>query len=192
MHRNVKFIYSMLLVCFLTPVWAHSGLEHVMGIETGLLHPWSGFDHLIVMFAVGVYASGLNGIRAIGLSSVILAFMVTGASAVYLGAVVPGIDLGILLSLLVTGALLISSKQPPVFLLFPSMAGFAFCHGYAHAIEITEGAHVADYLIGFLSGTALIIGLGFSVSRICSQRGVHLRLLTGLVNMTVGVLAFVN
>ena len=192
MHRNVKFLCSMLLVCFLTPVWAHSGLDHVMGFETGLLHPWSGFDHLIVMFAVGVCASGLNGMRAIGLPSVILAFTVVGASAVFLGAVVPVIDLGILLSLLVTGALLISSKQPPVFLLFPSLAGFAFCHGYAHAVEITEGAHIADYLIGLLSGTALIIGLGFSLSRLCSQRGVHLRLLTGLVNMTVGVLAFVN
>lgn len=192
MHGNVRLICSMVLGSFLTPVWAHSGLDHVMGFEAGLLHPWSGFDHMIVMFAVGVYASGLTGVSAIGLPSVILAFTVGGASCVLLGAIVPDVELGILLSLIVTGALLISSKQPPVSLLFLSMAGFAFCHGYAHAVEISEDAHAADYLFGLLSGTALIIGLGFSICRLCSQRGSHLRLLTGLVNITVGVLAFVN
>lgn len=192
MQRTYQLLFSILFVCFLTPAWAHSGMDNVLSFESGLMHPWLGHDHLIVMFAVGLYASRLNGHTAIGLPFAFLVFMIGGAIVVFLGTAVPGVELGILLSLILMGALLISSKRPSAFLLFASMADFAFCHGYAHAIEITAGTHAAYYLFGLVSGTALLIGLGFLAGRLCRQQSINLRILTGVVSMTTGVLAFVH
>lgn len=41
---------------------------------------------------------------------------------------------------------------------------FAFCHGYAHGLELPEAAAAASYAAGFLMATAMLLGMGLALS----------------------------
>lgn len=192
MQRNFKLLFSIFLSCFLTPAWAHPDIDHVQDFGSGFMHLWLGSDHLIVMFAVGLYASRLKDTASLGLLGTFLVFMANGAIAAFLGIAISGIELGILLSLVILGVLLISNRRAPAKLISALMAGFALCHGYSHAVEITTEISAASYLIGLILSTAIIIGIGLGAGKVSHKRLVYLRTLTALISVTVGVLALVN
>src|SRR5580704_11851336 len=53
-----------LIAMFSSPAFAHPGLDHVHSLESGVLHPLSGADHVFVMASVGLWAALVGG-RAI-------------------------------------------------------------------------------------------------------------------------------
>src|SRR4051794_41762703 len=63
MHRSLKLLSlaAAATAGFSTAALAHVGDHSHMSFAEGLLHPFSGLDHVLAMVAVGLWASQLGG-----------------------------------------------------------------------------------------------------------------------------------
>lgn len=139
---------------------AHTPGAAGAGLAEGLAHPLLGIDHLLAMVAVGLWAAQLGG-RALWLvPASFMTMMVVGGGAALVGLALPAVELGILGSLLVLGALVAAAARLPV-AIGATLAGFfAFFHGHAHGAEMPEAASAALYALGFVTATGLLHGAG--------------------------------
>ena len=145
---------------------AHTGLEHAVSFASGFKHPWTGFDHLLAMVAVGLWA-GLNGGRALWAWPVaFVGVMVAGGALGIAGLPVPMVEPGILASVIVLGLLVLAAARLPVALGAALVALFALLHGHAHGAELPAHAAAATYAAGFALATALLHGLGLGVATV--------------------------
>src|SRR5882724_149389 len=80
---------------FSTAALAHVGDHSQMGFVEGLLHPFTGLDHVLAMVAVGLWASQLGG-RALWLLPLTFpAVMAIGAALGLSGVTLPWVEIGI-------------------------------------------------------------------------------------------------
>lgn len=162
--KNRAFILLGLLWPAL-PALAHTGAlgDHVHpGFMAGLLHPFTGIDHLAAMLAVGVWSA--LAVRPVWVAPLaFVALLGAGALGGLAGVAVPGVEPMIAASLLVTGLLIATRAQRPVWAAALVAGLFAFFHGAAHGMELS-GVGVAQALAGMLIGSAALhlagIGLG--------------------------------
>ena len=162
--KNRAFILLGLLWPAL-PALAHTGAlgDHVhTGFMAGLLHPFTGIDHLAAMLAVGVWSA--LAVRPVWVAPLaFVALLGAGALGGLAGVAVPGMEPMIAASLLVTGLLIATRAQWPVWAAALVAGLFAFFHGAAHGMELS-GVGVAQALAGMLIGSAALhltgIGLG--------------------------------
>ena len=169
--KNRAFILLGLLWPAL-PALAHTGAlgDHVHpGFMAGLLHPFTGIDHLAAMLAVGVWSA--LAVRPVWVAPLaFVALLGAGALGGLAGVAVPGVEPMIAASLLVTGLLIATRAQRPVWAAALVAGLFAFFHGAAHGMELS-GVGVAQALAGMLIGSAALhltgIGLG---RRVFDQR----------------------
>lgn len=162
--KNRAFILLGLLWPAL-PALAHTGAlgDHVHpGFMAGLLHPFTGIDHLAAMLAVGVWSA--LAVRPVWMAPLaFVALLGAGALGGLAGVAVPGVEPMIAASLLVTGLLIATRAQWPVRAAALVAGLFAFFHGAAHGMELS-GVGVAQALAGMLIGSAALhltgIGLG--------------------------------
>ena len=162
--KNRAFILLGLLWLAL-PALAHTGAlgDHVHpGFMAGLLHPFTGIDHLAAMLAVGVWSA--LAVRPVWVAPLaFVALLGAGALGGLAGVAVPGVEPMIAASLLVTGLLIATRAQWPVWAAALVAGLFAFFHGAAHGMELS-GVGVAQALAGMLIGSAALhltgIGLG--------------------------------
>ena len=162
--KNRAFILLGLLWPAL-PALAHTGAlgDHVHpGFMAGLLHPFTGIDHLAAMLAVGVWSA--LAVRPVWVAPLaFVALLGAGALGGLAGVAVPGVEPMIAASLLVTGLLIATRAQWRVWAAALVAGLFAFFHGAAHGMELS-GVGVAQALAGMLIGSAALhltgIGLG--------------------------------
>lgn len=132
------------LVAFLTSLpalaLAHSGhAGHVhTSFMTGFLHPLGGFDHLLAMFAIGLCASRLGGKAILAVPAAFVTAMVLGGGVAMFGITVPFIEQGILLSVIVAGALLVATTRLSTAVCAGIAALFALFHGAAHGSKCQQ------------------------------------------------------
>lgn len=162
MNKHIKFVLSNALLWLPGLAFAHIGQGMVEGFAFGLWHPLLGLDHLLVMTGLGLWLSrqslryGLLGITAF------LAAMGCGAALAMVDWCFPYVETAILLSVLLTGVLLLTSARS---LSSISTIGLivvvAAMHGQAHGSELPLNASVLTYLTGFLlmSMALLVSGL---------------------------------
>lgn len=154
---------TMLLATLLVslPVAAHTGTGTVHGFVAGLSHPVTGFDHLLTMAAVGLWAFNLGG-RALWLLPLsFIGLMAAGAALGFHGIGLPHAESGITLSLVMLGLALWRGWSLSITLAAILTACFAVFHGYVHAAEArSAGGQVYAYSCGFLGATALLHGVG--------------------------------
>ena len=162
--KNRAFILLGLLWPAL-PALAHTGAlgDHVhTGFMAGLLHPFTGIDHLAAMLAVGVWSA--LAVRPVWVAPLaFVALLGAGALGGLAGVAVPWVEPMIAASLLVTGLLIATRAQWRVWAAALVAGLFAFFHGAAHGMELS-GVGVAQALAGMLIGSAALhlagIGLG--------------------------------
>ena len=137
-----------------------------IGLSNGFSHPLSGWDHLVTMLAVGIWAAQLRG-RAIWLLPLaFVSVMSLGGLAGAAGLQIPNVDGVILLScavfsVLITRKIRFSSKINVLIVGF-----FAFFHGFAHGQEISTSASLITYTLGFMLATLLLHGAGILVAKL--------------------------
>jgi len=103
-----KFILALLLSMFTSQVMAHPG----HGLETayaGFMHPLSGWDHLLMMLAVGVWAAKLGGKARWQVPLTFVGMMMIGAFLGMSGMSLSGVETAIAASVMAMGVLLIIS-----------------------------------------------------------------------------------
>jgi len=128
------------------------------GLAAGFAHPLLGLDHVMAMVAVGLWASQLGG-RALWLvPASFVAVMAVGAALAQATAL-PAVELGIIGSLVVLGALVAFSARLPVAAGALTVGIFALFHGHAHGAEMPAGS-AALFAFGFVAATAVLHGIG--------------------------------
>lgn len=153
---------------------AHPALAgHTHGFANGLLHPLTGWDHLLAMTAVGVWAVH-GGRRAVWLLP--LAFLSTMICGGILGMTcrgeIPLLEQGIAASVLILGVFIAASVRLPLWAGAAVIGWFALFHGYAHGAEMPATASGWLYGLGFVLATASLhlagIGMGWAMQRMNS------------------------
>lgn len=140
---------------------AHTGVGDASGFLHGLSHPITGIDHLIAMVAVGLWAAQLGGRALWIVPTAFVSVMLLGGMAGFTGMVMPFIEEGILVSILVLGVLIAGAFKFPVPFSMSLVGFFALFHGFAHGAEMPASMGAASYSLGFAFATALlhIVGL---------------------------------
>jgi urease accessory protein len=142
---------------------AHPGHEHTTSFMSGFMHPMGGFDHLLAMLAIGLWAASLGGRALWAIPTAFVGTMLVGGGLAVAGVQVPFIEQGIILSVILMGALLVGAARFPVAICAGIAGLFAVFHGAAHGLEMPLNANGAEYVLGFAVATALLhlVGIGF-------------------------------
>lgn len=146
--------------------WAHTGADSGAhhGWLAGLLHPWTGLDHLIVMLAVGVW-SALVTPRVWLAPLSFAAVLWLGAWSAQHGLAVPAVEPMIVASMVVIGLLIALQAAWPTAEVAATVAGFAWFHGAAHGQELQGSAALAGMVLSTAVLHALGIGIGLALRR---------------------------
>jgi urease accessory protein len=188
-----RFILSLTALALSTaPAFAHLNPQEHGSFMAGFSHPLFGLDHILVMVAVGLWASQIGG-RALWL--VPAAFV--GTMAVGFGLAVAGVDLpfvepAILASVVALGLLVAMAARFDTIASAALVAAFALFHGHAHGGEL-GAAGAASFGIGFVVATALLhaagIAIGIGVARVANG-AILARIIGGLTAVTGVALIF--
>jgi urease accessory protein len=129
-------------------------------------HPVSGLDHVLAMVAVGLWGAQL-GAPAIWLLPVAFPLMMAFGGLLGLtGVELPAVELGIALSAVILGALILGTIRVPIAAALFIVGFFAVFHGHAHGTEMTAGQSAILYSIGFVIATGLLHALGIGIGLI--------------------------
>lgn len=152
----------ILLAGVSSPLFAHPGHTHTVehGALAGALHPLLGVDHLLAMVAVGLFSAQLGGRALWSLPAGFLGAMIAGGTAALSGWFVPGIELGIAISLVVLGLAVAVNRRQPWPLAVVCVTAFGFVHGFAHGTEVPQVTHPVLYVAGFVATTAFLHAVG--------------------------------
>jgi len=139
---------------------AHEETGQAAGLLAGLVHPVSGLDHVAAMIAVGLWGAVLGPPAIWVLPVAFPLVMAFGGLLGLLGVPVPGVEVGIALSAVVLGAMVLLERRPPLAVAAIIVGVFAIFHGHAHGRELPEGASALLYSLGFVLATGLLHAFG--------------------------------
>jgi urease accessory protein len=171
MHRSFKLLSfaAVATVSFSTAALAHVGDHSHMSFTEGLLHPFSGLDHVLAMVAVGLWASQLGG-RALWLLPLTFpAVMALGAALGLSGVTLPWVEIGIAGSVMVLGAVVALALRPSLAISIPLIGAFALLHGYSHGVELPASASALSYGAGFIAATLMLHAVGIATGLIAGR-----------------------
>lgn len=158
--RAAAIVSALMVVADATPALAHADVPGGVGFVTGLLHPISGLDHVVAMIAVGLWGAQL-GRPAVWLLPVIFPIvMAAGGFLALVGVGLPSVEVGIALSALVLGLMVVLEARPALAVTVAIVGGFAIFHGHAHGTELPDGESALAYSIGFVIATGCLHALG--------------------------------
>ena len=155
----IPFLLTNFTACLFTadPDWGY-----------GFQHPLQGWDHLLTMIAVGIWAAQLRGKAIWLLPLTFVSVMSLGGLAGAASFALPSVEIMILLSGLVFSAFIARKIRFTTRLNVLIVAFFAFFHGYAHGQEISASASLISYSFGFVIATLLLHGTGIAVARLAT------------------------
>jgi urease accessory protein len=159
---------ALLVVIALWPLgaWAHVESGQAGGFLSGLAHPVSGPDHVVAMIAVGLWGAQL-GMPALWVLPVAFPLlMAVGGMLGLIGIPLPGVEVGIALSAVVLGALVLGRVRLPLVAAVAVVAFFAIFHGHAHGTELQAGQNAMLYSLGFVIATGLLHAVGIAIGLI--------------------------
>ena len=188
-----RFILSLTAVALSTaPAFAHLNPEEHGSFMAGFSHPLFGLDHILVMVAVGLWASQIGG-RALWLvPSAFVGTMAFGFGLAVAGVDLPFVEPAILASVVALGLLVAMAARFDTIASAALVAAFALFHGHAHGGEL-GAAGAASFGIGFVVATALLhaagIAIGIGVARIANG-AILARIIGGLTAVTGVALIF--
>ncbi len=185
-------IATVLLCLTAVPAWAHTGVGPVHGALHGFAHPLGGWDHLLAMVAVGLWAAQRTGKAVWLIPAGFVLGMLGGGVLGMSGVAMPAVEAGIVLSVMLLGALVAAAVRPPLVASVLLVAFFGMLHGHAHGAEMPAAVSALSYALGFVAATALLHASGvlaaLGLQRFASQaKGLRLVRLAGSAIAAAGV-----
>ena len=178
-------------VLLASPAYAHMGTGLPGGFLSGFKHPFSGFDHLLAMVAVGLWGAFLGRPLIVALPVIFPTVMALGAILGMAHVPFPPVEIGIAVSVIVLGTVIAAAAKAPIWLASLIIAVFGLFHGYAHGKELPSAADPVGFSVGFVLATGLLhvagIGLGAMNAR---PWGVVLNRSLGAAIATTGLYFF--
>ena len=186
-----KFLTAIFLLVASSTAFAHPGHD-VSGFAAGLIHPFSGLDHLLAMVAVGLWAAQGGGRKVWLLPATFMTMLAAGAGIGMQWQALPLVEAGIAVSVLALGLLVALSLQLPASLSVAITALFGLLHGYAHGLELPASAAPAAYALGFLAATATLHLVGIAVGVTTLKRYPLLAKMLGVAIAASGAYLFAS
>ncbi len=165
-----RTIFLAALSLFAGTASAHSGDHTATGFVGGLAHPLMGLDHVLAMVAVGLWAAQQGGRALWAVPAAFVGAMGLGAILAGAGWVMPHVESGIALSVLVLGLLIAARRHASVLAGMILVGVFALFHGTAHGLEMPQATSPALYVMGFVLATVALHGVGIASSLIGRHR----------------------
>jgi urease accessory protein len=166
MRKEGIFVQALFVLATLFTV--SNALAHPIGNQlfgtAGWLHPFSGYDHLLAMVAVGLWSSRTGGWARLALPVSFLSGVFGGGLLAYAGLPLAFNETAVIFSVFALGIFLLAAMTVRGFV--PMFIGmfFGLFHGHAHGTEMTYQVFLATPFLGFLAGTAALhlfgVGLG--------------------------------
>ena len=144
---------------------AHAGdAAHDHGLTAGVMHPFTGLDHLAAMLAVGLWSAlTQTGRRMLAAPFAFAGLLLVGALAGLglgtQGLAVPGVEPMVAASVLVLGLIAAARWRLGATASAALVGAFAVFHGLAHGAELGGGAA----LVGMVLATALLHAGGLAL-----------------------------
>ena len=155
-----RIAVALILAAFSGAALAHPFHGAQVSAAAGLLHPFTGFDHLLAMVAVGLWAARRGG-RALWLAPcAFVGAMLAGGIAGFAGLSLPANEHLVAGSVLALGLFVALPRTPALGAGCAMIAAFGAFHGLAHAAELPANASAAAYAAGFVAATALLHSAG--------------------------------
>ncbi|NOQ47194.1 MAG: Ni/Fe hydrogenase [Desulfobulbaceae bacterium] len=147
---------------------AHVEAGQATGFTTGFQHPLSGLDHVLAMIAVGLWGAQLGSPALWILPIAFPMMMAVGAMMGLVGLPLPGVNIGIALSAIVLGAMILCEVRPKLNIAIAMVSIFAIFHGHAHGTDLPEGQSGLLYSMGFVVATGCLHGIGVALGLVNS------------------------
>ncbi|WP_066568264.1 HupE/UreJ family protein [Snodgrassella sp. CFCC 13594] len=177
----MKKALSTLLLLIPTLALAHPG-HGTDGLLAGLTHPITGWDHLLAMLAVGLWAASFSGKARWLVPSTFVIVMMAGFALGTNGIKIPMMEQGIAASVMIMGLAAAWIKKIPLAAAMTLVGMFALFHGMAHGAELgTHGAR--SFAIGFVMVTAALHAVGFALGHHMAKRPWTLHLSGSLIGL---------
>jgi urease accessory protein len=155
MTGTLRLLMVVLAGAFAPAAAAHTG-GSAGGFVGGLAHPVFGLDHVVAMVAVGLWGAFLGAPAIVVLPVVFPLVMAFGGVLGILGVPLPGVEIGIAVSAIVLGLMVVLAARPPLWIAAVLVGAFAIFHGHAHGAELPPGADALAYSAGFVVATGLL------------------------------------
>ena len=165
---------------------AHPNGTVVYDCAAGLAHPLHGWDHLLALLAVGVWAAQQRGGARGWLPAAFVAGTAAGVGLGTAGFGLPGLEPALATSVLVLGALIALAVRPALPLGLGLVAVFAVVHGLAHGAEAPATIGIAGYGAGLLMATAALHAAGYVGGLAASRASAFLPRALGIVCAAAG------
>jgi urease accessory protein len=183
----------VLLAVLARPAWAHVYVGNA-GPGAGFMHPLTGPDHLLAMYAVGLLSAVIGGRAIWTVPCAFVLMMIVGGVAGMLHVPLPGVEAGVALSVIVLGGAVALGPATPARLALAATGVFGLLHGYAHGAEMPRVSSPMLYVVGFVAATAGLHVLGALSALLvqCRGGGMAKVRLGGAVIATAGVYFLVS
>ena len=145
------------------PVQAHTGAGAISGLASGIVHPFTGPDHVLAMVLIGLWSSQIAGRALWAVPLAFVASMTIGGAVAMAGIAVPFVELAAALSVLLLGAVIAGRVRAPVAFAMLIAAIFGAVHGHAHGTEMPALGSAAAYAAGFVLATMLLHAIGIAI-----------------------------
>lgn len=153
-----KYIFVLILGMFSSLVMAHPdyGLQSAYA---GFIHPFTGWDHLLVMVAIGLWAAKLGGKARWLLPLTFMVFILFGTLLGLAGVGFNGLETAIATSLVAVGFLVAFNLSIRQTSRFGLVALFALFHGLAHGVELNSNQATLT-IVTMLLSTSMLHAVG--------------------------------
>ncbi len=175
MSSNSKVLVYLLALLSI-PSLVHAHLIGGSGALSGLTHPLLGLDHVLEMIAVGIISVRFAQ-KFWVVPATFVTCMVIGGLIAMTGVVIPFVEIGIAISVVVLGVLIAFHKKSSLGLALVLVALFAVFHGHAHGQEMPLIANPAWYAAGFVLSTTALHIFGVILGQYAIKDGLRLRAL---------------
>ena len=177
----MQYIITLLSILLPSVAFAHVGHEQAVmsvGLTQGFLHPLLGLDHLLVLIAVGVLSTRIEGKQAFMVPLAFMGLMLAGFFAAHAGmhlVSVGTIEMLISLSLVAAAGFVVLGQWLLKSGVFHAIAAwtvtvFAVAHGMAHGLEIPAGADAQGFAVGFAVACVSIMCATHIIARSLKRR----------------------
>lgn len=158
-----RTMISTLLLAVALPGMALAHPGHESGFASGVLHPLTGVDHLLAMLAVGLWAAALGGRAIWALPTGFVAALALGGVLGAIGISAPGVEPGILTSVVILGGMAALALRLPLGVAVAGVAGFGLLHGMAHGAGVA--GPLAPFAAGFVATSITLHLAGLALGR---------------------------
>ena len=169
--KTKLFLSALSLLAMTGLAEAHTG-HGATGFMHGFSHPFTGYDHIVAMVAVGLFAAMLGGRARYLVPLSFVTMMIAGAMWAVAGFSMPFVETGITASMFVLGAVVLLRWNAPVVLAMALCGFFAVFHGFAHGAEMPVQASGFEYGAGFVIATIILHAIGLSAGLFANLKAV--------------------